>query len=186
MRPHSDRWPIQRGFSLIEVLVTLLILLVGLLGLAGLLKQSQISEVESYQRVQALELLQDMVSRIRGNRVAAASYVTGTTPLGVGNGDCSDANALAELDKCRWDALLKGASEVANGREVGGMLGARGCVTQYATAATEPQRYLVQVSWQGMAATVAPPSFLLCGKDAYGPDANRRTVAAVLQIGVTN
>ncbi|MDP2155736.1 MAG: type IV pilus modification protein PilV, partial [Sulfuricella sp.] len=58
----------ERGFGMIEVLVSLFILLTGLLGLAGLLARSQQAEMESYQRAQALVLLQDMVARINANR----------------------------------------------------------------------------------------------------------------------
>jgi type IV pilus assembly protein PilV len=62
---------VQRGTTLLEVLVTLVILAIGLLGLAGLQTRLQVSEMEAYQRSQALILLNDMASRIASNRANA-------------------------------------------------------------------------------------------------------------------
>jgi len=73
----------QAGFLMLEALVTLVLLLFGLLGLVALQARAQQAETESYQRVQALVLLRDMADRINASRyAAAASYDTGTTPLG--------------------------------------------------------------------------------------------------------
>lgn len=178
MRSRSMNSRRQSGFSMIEVLVTLLILLLGLLGLAGLVRQSQTSEMESYQRVQALVLLQDIAERISANRIDAGSYVTDDGPLGASSTlVCSDATP-ADVDLCQWDAALKGAAETSGGSQVGAMLGGRGCVTL--SAANE---YLIEVAWQGLSATAAPPSSVLCGKDEYGDDKNRRAVTTVVRIG---
>lgn len=184
MKPHLKSSHGQRGFSLIEVLITLLILLLGLLGLAGLIRQSQSSEMESYQRVQALVLLRDMAERINTNRVAAASYVTGTTaPLGASSTEvCSAPATRVAVDRCQWDAALKGAAETldlgSGASQVGAMLGGRGCVTS--PVANE---YLIEVVWQGLSETATPPSSVLCGKNAYGNDKNRRAVTTVVRIG---
>lgn len=180
MRPSVKVSARQDGFSLIEALVTLLILLLGLLGLAGLIRQSQTSEMESYQRVQALVLLKDMAERINANRGSASSYVTGTTaPLGTSSTkNCSAPTALSDIDLCQWDAALKGAAEVSGTSTVGAMLGGRGCVSS-----PSANQYLVQVVWQGLAATAIPPASLLCGQGSYGDDKNRRAVALVVQIG---
>jgi prepilin-type N-terminal cleavage/methylation domain-containing protein len=64
---------LQRGFTMLEVLVALLILLIGLLGLAGLLVTTQQGEVEAYQRKQAAVLLQDMIDRLTANPKAAGA-----------------------------------------------------------------------------------------------------------------
>lgn len=68
MAPLRQR-PVQMGFSMIEVLVTIVIIAVGLLGLSGLQAKVSIMEMESYQRAQALTLLQDMEDRIRATRL---------------------------------------------------------------------------------------------------------------------
>ncbi|KTS74845.1 pilus assembly protein PilV [Pseudomonas oryzihabitans] len=63
----------QRGATLIEVLVAMLILAIGLLGLAGLQTVSVQSNQGAYFRSQATILANDIVDRMRANRVAALS-----------------------------------------------------------------------------------------------------------------
>ncbi len=153
----------QSGFSMVEVLVTLVILMVGLMGLAGLMMHSQRSEMESYQRVQALSLLEDMVSRINANRKAATCYKytgnTGTPFLGtssvlaaptVAASQCTSgaitavypsmpaaaatlAAQTAVADLNAWNSALLGAAETLNANNVGAMVGARGCVSYDST-----------------------------------------------------
>ena len=184
------------GFTMLEVLVSLLIAVVGLLGLLGLQTQAQVSEFESYQRAQALILTQDMVDRIAFNRgMDAAGYVVGwrcyiVTPnaatgdrfLGTANSAAAvcadgaitgDPKTRADADLIAWQALLQGTSETvtATGTRVGGLLGARGCITR--DAATGVIR--VSVAWQGMAPTVAAAD--KCATGLFGAnDALRRVV----------
>lgn len=176
------------GFTMIEVLVTLVILLLGLLGLVGLQSRAQVGETESYQRAQALVLLRDMADRVNANRANAASYVFAVTaPLGnASTKDCSAPTSMADKDLCQWDQALKGAAEasgscnVATGANcVGAMIGARGCITSPAA-----NQYLIQVVWQGLAKSAAPPSSVACGSGLYGDDAQRRAVTTMIQIGV--
>jgi type IV pilus assembly protein PilV len=184
----------QRGFGMIEVLVTMFILLTGLLGLVKLMAHSQRGEMESYQRGQALVLLQDMVGRINANRTAAGCYaitdaIAGTPYIGTGSlalPPCSlgtvQAYTTANSDLAAWDNLLKGAAETSSGNLVGAMIGARGCVTY--TAATGV--YLVSVAWQGLADSAAPAASLNCGAGLYGSEAKRRVVSASLKIANLN
>lgn len=185
---------LQRGFGMIEVLVTMFILLTGLLGLVKLMAHSQRGEMESYQRGQALVLLQDMVGRINANRTAAGCYaitdaIAGTPYIGTGSlalPPCSlgtvQAYTTANSDLAAWDNLLKGAAETSSGNLVGAMIGARGCVTY--TAATGV--YLVSVVWQGLADSAAPAASLNCGAGLYGSEAKRRVVSASLKIANLN
>lgn len=178
----------QSGGSLIEILVTLVILMVGLLGLVGLMVQSQRSQMESYQRVQALMLLDDMVNRINTNRKAAACYAittgaNGTPYLGTGSNvapacatGTAQQQARAVADMNEWHALLLGSTETSGGANVGGMIGARGCVEQIA-----PGVYQVSVTWQGGGRTGAPPG-VNCATGLYGDDAQRRAVSVNVQI----
>lgn len=185
------------GFAMVEVLVVLVILLIGLLGLAGLQSRAQTLETESYQRIQALILVRDMADRIQANRVNAASYVTGTTsPSSIGQGsnkDCSAPATPANVDLCQWDSALKGAAEASGACNVttgvnciGAMIGAQGCVTDVTpvTVPASPPRYLIQVAWQGLASSAAPPTALGCGSGQYGSnDALRRVVSTVISLG---
>jgi type IV pilus assembly protein PilV len=183
------------GFTMLEILISLLIIAVGLLGMLGLQARATVAEFESYQRGQALVLLQDMVDRINANRAAALCYpittdaAGGAPQLGTGGAapNCASATgtlvtrAMADKDLADWDAALKGAAETKGGTNVGGMLGARGCVTFDAATGN----FRVAVAWQGMSATVAPTSVdanATCGLNQYGNEALRRELSVVLRI----
>lgn len=202
----TARIGVARGFTLIEVLVTLIVLALGLIGVIGLQARGQQAELESYQRGQALALVQDMVDRINANRTDAhaTSYQT-TSPVG-GGGTLTDCAALtgAAYDLCDWGNQLNGAAEVTSGGTcdtssgagcIGAMLGARGCISYDATTeltdslgAAQPGTgiYTVTVAWQGVAATVAPPSTLTCGQNLYPAETYRRVAVAKLRIANLN
>jgi type IV pilus assembly protein PilV len=180
---------IQRGTSLLEVLITLVITSVGLLGLAGLQSKLQVSEVESYQRSQAIILLNDMVSRIQSNHRAAATYVTGA-PLGVGAVCPTTAisSTRQEVDAAQWCVALQGAAERMGGANAGAMIGGRGCVESLPN-----NQYLVTVVWQGQSSLGAPPSSVACGVNLYdtagsscAQDSCRRAITSVVHIATLN
>lgn len=201
----------QAGTSLIEVLVTMIILMIGLLGVAGLMVQSQRSEMESYQRVQALLLLQDMVGRINVNRGVAfnltnSCYATSLPPpLGTAGNvpDCPLAASVTQqqvdqavADMTVWSALLNGAAETsAAGGNVGAMIGARGCINyDVTTELLNPSGlpipgtgiYTVEVAWQGIGDTFAPPATLTCGLNQYGAETRRRDISLTLRLASIN
>lgn len=179
------------GFGMLEVLVSMVIILVGLLGLAGLITLGQKAEMESYQRAQALILLNDMEDRINANRKVASCYAI--TTLGESSeflgtdGLVPDACAVGtaeqqatrDADLDAWNDALLGAAETSDGANVGAMIGARGCIEQLDAAANI---YLLSVAWQGLSSTFAPVDGLVCGKDLYGNDAQRRVVSTTLRI----
>ena len=178
-----------RGFTLLEVLITMIVLAIGMLGLANLQSKIHITEVESYQRAHAVLLLQDMVDRINANRANAGSYVSGTV-LGTGGteANCSGISNLATKDRCEWQNALLGASETSGSSNVGAMIGARGCIdlvqaSNNAAGVCTPGIYRVSVAWQGLYKTAATAG-LLCGKDDYGDDAQRRVIATQVSIGL--
>ncbi|SFT66714.1 type IV pilus modification protein PilV [Pseudomonas marincola] len=74
-RPHLAISNMQRGVSLIEVLITLLVLSVGLIGLAGLQMVSIQANKSAYYRSQATLLAYDMADRMRANQVQANTDV---------------------------------------------------------------------------------------------------------------
>ncbi len=182
-----------RGFTMIEILVSLLLITFGLLGMLGLQAQATVAEFESYQRGQAMILAQDMVDRINANRKAVGCYVTPAgDEWGSGTAATVCANpatgtpttrAMADADIAAWDEALKGASERtggATGSRVGSILLARGCV-KLIDATT--QTYRVGVAWQGMSplrAADATDANATCGKTKYGTDDTVRR-----EIGIT-
>ncbi|UHD16157.1 type IV pilus modification protein PilV [Thiocapsa bogorovii] len=172
----------QSGFTLIEILVTAVIIAFGLLSLAGLQAKMTATQMESYQRAHALVLVEDMAARIATQRRAAeaGAYATTGTTTTVGDGDandpsndCSDEANLPARDLCEWSQALKGVGTTANdGRFLGAMLGARGCIDRINE---DPETFLVTVAWQGLTETVSPS--LTCGSGEYPDDTMRRVLA---------
>ena len=189
------------GFALVESMVTVVIVAFGLLGVAGLVSRSFYSEVDAMQRAQAAMLLQDMVTRIEGNRANAPAYVTGdtgitgyvatTTQSGTVAYDfvsCDPAAAVADRDRCVWGQLLAGGNERIDTRNAGVLVGAMGCV--YEMDAFN-RIYAVTIAWQGASAGAAPivdnnfaPTG--CGRDQFGNENQRRLMTTLLRIGTLN
>ena len=209
---HSDRnvlvkrpkAPMQRGFTMLEVLVALLILLIGLLGLAGLLVTTQQGEVEAYQRKQAAVLLHDMVDRLTANPKAAGAagqcyafttdVANGTPTLGTGRAPnatfvCGAGSvsqqARGAADLAAWNQALLGTSEqrgslncATNAADcVGGIIEARGCVTN-----PSANLYTISVAWKGLQPTVAPPAAYTCGRGQYTDERLRRVISVTVRL----
>lgn len=174
--PRSVARTKTRGFSIIEVLITLLVFSVGLLGYASLQDRAQKAQLEVYQRVYALNLIDYMVDQIRANPAAQGCY--GLAGIEVGSGysgsySCSSygtAETQAQVAAAvnEWSDLLKGSGEVSAGNNVGGLLNARGCIVYNNVNET----YTVSVVWQGLVETVAPTS-TDCGIAGYGGSASK-------------
>lgn len=209
---HTIRSPaVQRGVTMLEVLVTLVIVTVGLLGIAGLQAQAHVAELESYQRAQALVLLYDMVDRINNNRLGAPCYAVttdtanGTPYLGdsAGGGHFSTPttacavsspaiNTLADNAINEWDDLLRGIAEKkgAAATEVGAMIGARGCVSYDSSTEYIDATSSANIAGTGMY-TVAVSwqgmadtfaSIATCAKGLYGTETKRRTVWVTMRL----
>src|SRR2546430_15765960 len=90
---------------------------------------------------------------------AVGMWTAGTVGTGDAQpSDCSGIAAGANRDLCEWSNALKGASEQRSGANAGGMLGARGCITQLQAAnpalgVCTAGGYQVSVAGQGMGAT---------------------------------
>ena len=128
----------SKGFSLLEVMVTLLILSVGLLGLAGLQAQSLRFNHFAFMRGQASMLAYAMADRMRANRFAvvtdAGNYVGSYNETDTGgnyqapfNNSCTQStpggtatnctiNQMAAHDRLQWDLDLTNA--LASGQGV--------------------------------------------------------------------
>ncbi|WP_295467940.1 type IV pilus modification protein PilV [uncultured Pseudomonas sp.] len=93
----------QNGATLIEVLVAMLILAIGLLGLAGLQTISVQSNQGAYFRSQATILANDIVDRMRANRVAAlANRSSYSVSFPTSNGNNTIAGTVAQQDVNGW------------------------------------------------------------------------------------
>ncbi|MBF0339651.1 MAG: type IV pilus modification protein PilV [Magnetococcales bacterium] len=196
------------GFSLLEILITLLITSIGLLGLASLLSRMHVAEMEAYQRTQALILLADIAERLNVNRgtLSCFAFTTNTAsgtpyigatgtgwslPTGCG-ASTSIYNTRADEAISQLNDRLQGTAEVKAGAAAGsgGMIGARACIRYDATDLLSDSvgatisgtgTYTITVTWQGLAATVAPPTASACAVGLYGSEAQRRAVSTTLR-----
>jgi type IV pilus assembly protein PilV len=111
----------QGGSGLIEVIVALVVLAVGLLGITAMQTKALSISNNSYLYSQAVFLAEDILERMRANRLALASYQTGfgdPVPAAVDctSADCAPAD-IAGADLSEWKqqvvALLpSGESEI--------------------------------------------------------------------------
>ena len=101
----------SRGFSMIEVLITLVILSIGLLGIAGLQLAGLQSNRSAYYRSQATIIAYDMIDRMRTNvdGVAANHYddldsgtMPTTPPTCIESANGCSAASLADNDLQEW------------------------------------------------------------------------------------
>ena len=102
--------PREKGFTLIEILVTVIILAVGLLGLAGLQAAALKYTSTAYQRAQATSLAYDILDQMRANVIAARAgaynMVCPPPPLGA---------TLAARDLQDWCQALVNTLPLATG-----------------------------------------------------------------------
>jgi type IV pilus assembly protein PilV len=93
----------SRGFSLVEVLVSIVVLSIALLGTAGLTAASLKNTNTSYYRSQATVLADDILDRMRANAAVArvGNYnITGDPPT------FTASSGMALLDVTEWSATV--------------------------------------------------------------------------------
>ena len=120
-RPRSGRPPVtaapgrspagQRGFTLVETLVSLLVLSVGMLGIAALHTRGLGAGRTAHYRNQAVNLVADMAERIRVNRLGLGVYGGAAAdnrcdPAAGGGVDCTPAQ-MAAHDLHLWDREVR-------------------------------------------------------------------------------
>ena len=193
--PPSD----QKGFSMIEVLVTVVILAVGLLGIAALQFMSKRSNFEAVQRTAATMLAYDIIERMRTNSTQLMEYAgDASTPSPLLGGatqstpdpNCSTASCtpfkLSQYDLWEWERSLDGASEImtASGNNTGGLVSPTACITTTVPAGITDRsgEYRIAIAWRGPT-PLSDPTISTCGlgsgkynSEGGGADIHRRVL----------
>lgn len=141
----------QKGFTLIEVAVSLLVLSVGLLGIAGMQSSGMQNTLKSHQRAAAMIQAQDIADRIRANlagmrttQYTNAISATPPSPDCWGSAGICNAAQLAATDLYNW--------QTANAAILPSGAGSIVCTdVNAATAATfeEGTSCLITIRWDG-------------------------------------
>lgn len=126
----------QRGFTLVEILVTVVLISVGLLGVAALQLTTLRGNQESYVRSQANLLAADILDRMRAN---STNFRSTGNPYQVALNGTGDAATRAGQDLLDWQQAI-------NRTLPGGNTDAAGRIDRTFDAAT--RRYVVTVTIQ--------------------------------------
>ena len=152
----------QRGFSLIEVLITLFVFAIGILTVAGLQLISKKSNYDAAQRTTAAMLGNDIAERMRtnlsSNGIALADYIVedlGGGTLSAPGTDCTatscDKDQMAAWDLYEWEQALDGASEAG----AGGLVQPNACIRSDTTVGGAGVYHIV-IAWRGVTALSNP------------------------------
>lgn len=150
----------QRGFSLIEALITLFVFAIGILTVAGLQLISKKANYDAAQRTTAGMLANDIAERMRANLSnngsALSNYLVedlgtdadGAPTLAVPGADCTAGQCtrdeLAAWDLYEWEQSLVGASESS----AGGLVEPNACIRSEAAGGAGV--YHIIIAWRGV------------------------------------
>ena len=98
------RFQRQRGFTLLESLISLVVLSIGMLGIAALYVEGLRAGRTAVYRTTAVNLAADLMDRIRANRGATVAYAGGPALNNCVNqaNDCTPAE-MAQHDLQLWE-----------------------------------------------------------------------------------
>ena len=137
----STRLPKQRGFSMLEILITLVIIATALLGTASLQINAMRMNQSSQFRTQAVFMASDIAERMEANKTAAiaGNYAVSQTSTPSTATDCStgscDSPTLAAWDISQWENAIVSL----------GLPQASWAVTQTDTG--NPSTYKIVINW---------------------------------------
>ncbi len=182
-----SRHQLQRGTTLIEVLVALVLVSIGLFGYIALQTKIIQIDLDNYQRSYALICAEDMVNRLMINNTVAdrACYSTeefSTLPGEWGANDTSELGCdnRSDADLLAWNKMLRGENEIrSDGDEasgVGGIIKGVGCIER---DLTDNKLWYVSVAWQGFAEMALPDTASTCGNDNNRYETGTRRVVTL-------
>ncbi len=139
----------QKGFTLIEVLVSFVILTVGLLGVAGLQMTGMKSVQGSVYRFEATRLAEELTDRMRANiqGVRGGDYIstdvkTAVASITVCTSNCTPAQ-LAGNDFVAWYGELERVLQIADSEST-----AKASVSCSDAACNQDAIITVSISWR--------------------------------------
>ena len=130
----------QKGFNLIEVMVSLVIFSIGLLGLAGLQQVGLTQNTTAMQRTQAMSLAYDILDRMRNNKSTDYSSATSASSPNCVTAPCGTVQ-IASYDIYEWNLAL--ADALPNG-------------TGFITGS--PTSYVIYIGWDEKRKGLTPTS----------------------------
>ncbi len=191
-----------RGFTLIEILVSLVVLTIGLLGIAMLQLLSKRSNFEAVERTVASNMANFIIERMRANPGSLTTYAgtqespsdtlgggsissEPTPTCGASTSTCTSAD-LAEHDRWLLEQMLDNTAS--------GLVKPRTCLTTSVPAATTDRTgaYTVTIVWRGATELVNLSTTNTCGATSGGYDktsgdnAYRRILAVTTYITTAN
>jgi len=126
---------VERGFSLVEVLIALIIMSVGMLGIASLYVQSMQAGRTSLFRHNAVTLAGDVADRIRANPIAVGAYELAGADFSCTDGTTTCSNVqMAAQDIFLWDQQAQDTLP-------------NGTVTIVIDQISNPPVYTITVNW---------------------------------------
>lgn len=104
----------QRGFQMIEVLISMFVLAVGILGIGALQVKSVQHNTSALYRTQAVQLSYEILDRIRANPEANYTVAMGASPtVGNCNGVVTcDSAAMRNHDLTEWKCSMGAAPSI--------------------------------------------------------------------------
>lgn len=91
----------QKGFSLIEVMISLVVISLGLMSLTNLETRSVNVSTAAYTETQSTLHLQEIVELLRANKASALSGELNTSLISF-DGLSSGGTSIAEIDRYNW------------------------------------------------------------------------------------
>ena len=140
-----------KGFSLIEVMVSLVILVIGLIGIFNLHIVAKRGSFESFQQTQASYYANDIVNRMKLNSSQLANYegtYSGTPSSATAcNAAVCTPSQMRLRDIYEWQSSFTGANETVDSQNVGGLDTPTACIEVNANTVT------VVLVWRGIRKT---------------------------------
>ncbi|SMF23449.1 type IV pilus assembly protein PilV [Alteromonadaceae bacterium Bs31] len=139
----------QRGFSIIEVMVSVLVLVVGFLGMAGLQTTSLQNSNKSLLRTHAAYLSYEILDRIRANGGVEYStdFDSAATFVDCLSNSCSGEN-LRNFDLAEWKCSIAGTEAACSDLEgIGSLRSEVGLPNGQGDIKLNGGVYTVQIRW---------------------------------------